>query len=971
MQKQQRLCQANWDQRGYLCLWPALGANISLIESALNSLEVQVANTQKIYLKLPEANGENYIETETDCLCIETVEAINLLTLDWKNLSSSLEVADTFLFWREASKLLLELLAKGKFLPSLQRKNLSWHSSWKPLIEENEKFKTLAHAMPLVCQHTNHRKIQAEDLLYDFISNSTDKLVRSFIGGRLFLEIPEIEELTRDKEAAAFWLKSIFSRDSSLNEDSKYLPNLENNLSKWSSKFTTNNVVEFKLGFRILEPHDDNLPWHLSYFLFSDKQEIEAEDIWSGNKDVEINFLRELGKAIKIFPKLRESLATACPKAMKLTIAEAYFFMKDLVPLLTSNGFKILLPDWWNSTEEYLNLTLNITSSSDLGYSNSLDRPLSSMELLNFDWNVAVGETALSMQQVEQLAKGDIPLTRIDGKWVKLNQEKLQETINFVEKQSNKNAYSVIDAIRLGLGLEDENLPNINITGTGWFEKLIESDATTLDQLTPSKDLKTTLRPYQIQGLTWMSFLTGLNIGACLADDMGLGKTIQFIALLLHEKELSRKEILPNLLVVPMSVLPNWEDEILKFAPNLKIYTHHGARSSSLEELKYKSKNVDLVITTYSIMQRDEKLLSEIEWKRIALDEAQNIKNVEAKQTKAAKRLSRVNPLCHRMALTGTPLENHLQELWSIFDFLNPGLLGTVNEFRKRYSIPIEKNQNERARKALVSLLRPFILRREKSDPKVISELPEKIEIQSYSTLTDEQASLYQSVLDQMLYEINNSEGIHRKGLVLATITKLKQICNHPSLFLKDNRPLANRSGKLTQLEELLEVILAEKDRVLIFTQFAQMGELLKNYFSDLFKQEVLFLHGSLTSEARKALIAKFRKLDGPQIFILSLRAGGQGLNLTEANQVVHYDQWWNPAVMDQATDRAHRIGQTRGVQVRKLICKGTLEEKIDALIAKKKFLANEIVSSTKNDITAMSVDELRKLLSIESIGEL
>ena len=622
MQKPQRLCQANWDARGYLSLWASNGADISLIDNALSSLEVQIANVQKIYLKSPEAGGFN--EKEVDSISIEPIEAINLLTLDWKNLSSTLDVSDTFLFWREAAKLLLELLSKGRFLPSLVKKNLSWHSCWKPILEESGKLEILAEAMPLACQFTTQTKHDSKDLLSDFLTVGTDKMVRTFIGDRLFLEIPEIEEL--ENQTPAFWLKSIFARDSQIRNDSNQLLNLENQLIKWSSKFSPAAIVptQYKLGFKLIEPYEDDIPWVLGFSLFTEKDrfEIRASDIWSGDKDLEIFFLKELGKAIKIFPRLRDGLARACPEAMKLTTAEAYFFMKDLAPLLTSSGFMIYLPDWWESTEEHLNLTLNISSTTDLTYTNNLDRPLGSLELLNFKWEMAIGDTPLTIEKVQELASNEIPLTFINGKWVKLSQEKFTQSIEFIAKQQGKTAYSVIDAIRYGLGLEEEDLPNIKITGTGWFEKLIACDVELLDVTPVPANLKTTLRPYQHQGLSWMDFLSRLGIGACLADDMGLGKTVQFIALLLSEKNMAPTRNAPTLLVVPMSVLPNWEEEIIKFAPSLKICTHHGARSSSLTELKDKASSADLVLTTYSILQRDEKLLAEISWKRIALDEA-------------------------------------------------------------------------------------------------------------------------------------------------------------------------------------------------------------------------------------------------------------------------------------------------------------------------------------------------------------
>jgi SNF2 family DNA or RNA helicase len=440
-----------------------------------------------------------------------------------------------------------------------------------------------------------------------------------------------------------------------------------------------------------------------------------------------------------------------------------------------------------------------------------------------------------------------------------------------------------------------------------------------------------------------------------------------------------------------MSIVGNWEAEAKKFVPTLKVYTHHGAsRLIGVPFAKEVSK-VDLVITTYSLLYRDYKSFRKIPWYRIILDEAQNIKNTDAKQTKAIRalvdELSRDNvgkdvdvenpddqalmpnsgrgPL--RLALTGTPLENRLQELWSILDFINPGLLGSADDFRKQFVNPIEKSKELVVANTLGRLIKPFILRRTKTDPEIAADLPEKIEIESLVHLTAEQAGLYSATLEQMLPRVRELDGIHRKGIILSVITKLKQICIHPSLALKDGGGLSGRSGKLQVLEELLDTILAQGDKVLIFSQFAQWGEMLTPYLAETFNVEVPFFHGGLNRAEREKIISKFQSDNGPPILMLSLKAGGFGLNLTNANQVIHMDQWWNPAVQNQATDRAYRIGQKSTVQVRSLISKGTLEEKINKLHKEKLQLANTIVGTTRNVITELSPEALEELLSLQT----
>jgi SNF2 family DNA or RNA helicase len=410
-----------------------------------------------------------------------------------------------------------------------------------------------------------------------------------------------------------------------------------------------------------------------------------------------------------------------------------------------------------------------------------------------------------------------------------------------------------------------------------------------------------------------------------------------------------------------MSVVGNWQREVARITPGLRVHVHHGGERLGGEALAEALQGCDLVITTYALVVRDREALGSIEWERVVLDEAQNIKNTSALQTRAIRGL----PARRRVALTGTPVENRLSELWSILDFLNPGLLGSQSDFRRRFAIPIERYHDTGRADQLKRLTNPFVLRRLKTDRSIIQDLPEKLEIKVFCNLTREQATLYQAVVDDMMARIENSDGIERRGLVLAAMTKLKQVCNHPVHLLQDRSSLDGRSGKLERLEETIEEVLAVGDRALIFTQYTEMAQLLRPHLQERFAREVLFLHGGTPKRARDEMVARFQSDGGPPIFLLSLKAGGTGLNLTAANHVIHFDRWWNPAVEDQATDRAFRIGQRRDVQVRKLICAGTLEERIDTMIEQKKDLAGRVVGTGEAWLTELSTEELRRVIAL------
>ncbi|HRX84525.1 MAG TPA: DEAD/DEAH box helicase, partial [Phycisphaerae bacterium] len=527
------------------------------------------------------------------------------------------------------------------------------------------------------------------------------------------------------------------------------------------------------------------------------------------------------------------------------------------------------------------------------------------------------------------------------------------------------------DALRAAAGADEiaAGLPVVGIQGTAWLDSLLRAAGDVrVAPVEPPPSFHGTLRPYQQRGLEWLLFMQQVGIGACLADDMGLGKTIQLIALLQAER-MSGATVGPTLIFSPMTVVGNWRRELERFAPELNVLVHHGGERTSGDAFVAQAQEHDVILTTYALGYRDREDFVRVPWHRLVLDEAQKIKNPAAAQTIAIRSL----PGTYRVAMTGTPLENHLSELWSIMEMLNPGLLGSAARFRKRFAVPIERLGDAQRADQLRALIRPFVLRRIKDDPDVACDLPEKMEMQVYCNLTPEQASLYEQVVEAALGEVESATGIRRRGVILAALTRLKQICNHPVQYLRDGTTLDERSGKCERLVEMLEEVMAEGDAALVFTQFREMGELLVRLLTERLHTEIPFLHGATTAANRQKMIDRFQDpASGVRIFLLSLRAGGLGLNLTAANHVFHFDRWWNPSVEAQATDRAYRIGQTRRVQVHKFVCLGTIEDRIDRMLTDKLALANRIVGSGDEWLTNLSTDELRDCLRLsrDAVGE-
>lgn len=902
-------------------------------------------------------------------------------------------------YWALVAKFVLELLARQRYLPGIEMVDGAAQAVWLPSLDDPhdaERFDLLAAGMPPACRAIiQERDLDrgvgrngqpAGQLLYSFVRTLVDQTVRSWGTPEAERTKKEVRPASSDTsgDLSRAWWRGLVGDSKEIRLPQRRNPELNRFYQAWKS-WTVHSATQDGSSFRIcfrLEPPDLEAGaqyWRLSYFLQALDDPsllVPAWEVWRERGDAlsylnrrfdnpQEKLLEGLGVAADLCPAIKRSLRDEAPEATTLTDQEAFSFLREIGRLLEGSGFGVLVPPWWNQQDTRLRVRARIGGIVEGGG----DGLLSMDSLVNYDWQLALGDETLTQEEFERLAALKAPLVQVRGRWVLLQPDQVEAAVNFWQKHREREQLRLGQALNLALGATDE------LDGLSVSEVEVEGDfAQVLDALTMKHELKLHpapqgfvghLRPYQTVGFSWLAFLHEHGFGACLADDMGLGKTIQAIALLLHEKEQGQNNG-PSLVVCPTSLVGNWRREIQRFAPGLQVMVHHGTRRAEGDAFVEQSQAHDVVISTYGLVRRDLADLTQVEWTHVILDEAQNIKNPLTKQARAVRRLRSHG----RVALTGTPIENRLTELWSIFSFLNPGYLGSRATFRRMFVLPIERYQDQEATERLRRLVRPFVLRRVKTDPHVIADLPDKFEHKVYCNLTREQVTLYEAVVRDALTTLREegtgAPAIRRRGIVLAMLTRLKQICDHPALFLKDGSELGRRSGKYTRLCEMLEEILELDERALIFSQFAEMGKLLQADLERRFDRQVLFLHGGTPQQQRERMIHAFQEdPHAPSIFVLSLKAGGTGLNLMRANHVFHYDRWWNPAVENQATDRAYRIGQDRDVQVHKFISSGTLEERIDALIESKSALAENVIGDDSSWITELSTDDLRELVEL------
>ena len=908
-------------------------------------------------------------------------------------LTTGVSIGGDLAYWSQAVRFGAALVARQQFLPGAIHDAAGARANWAPLFigADAERLARLSQRMPASARALSGSGAgqppdqPASTILRTFVAAVTDRLVRNG-NGAAEVTVPKgrSEKLAFDSVHDA-WLHGLKSVDGAVHGAPEQLGQLRAQVGEWQRPIALTASAPFRVCFRLEEPPEppgdepDVAPterdeWYLRYLLQSHEDRsllLPASAVWkTGSQRVrELErdgfnprefLLASLSRASGICSGVADSLHRKRPAGRKLDAAMAYQFLTRESMALEEAGYGIILPAWWTrrGTKTKPTIRANVkTPQMQSGGGVSL------ATMLELNLEVALGDQVMTARELEALAQLKTPLVRLRGQWVELNASEIRAALDFWNRKEEATLQDVI-RLAVGVGETPGGFDVDGVAASGWVEDLLGqlTGRAEFQELETPEGFCGTLRPYQQRGYSWLAFLRRWGLGACLADDMGLGKTVQTLAAIQQDRREGAEG--PTLLVCPTSVLNNWRKEAARFTPDLLLMVHHGPSRRRDAEFVEAARQHAIVVASYGVLARDVRFMAEVPWRGIVLDEAQNIKNPATRQARAARSLG----ADYRVALTGTPVENHVGDLWAVMQFLNPGLLGTESEFKRNYFIPIQAERDEGAAQRLQRATGPFILRRLKTDRSIITDLPDKMETKEFCPLTREQATLYEAVLREAEQALEEAEGIGRRGAILGTLTKLKQVCNHPRQLLGDNSAIGGRSGKLARLQDMLEEIIAVGDRALIFSQFAEMGGILQRHIQDTFGKEALFLHGGVSKRQRDRMVERFQDVQkGPPVFILSLRAGGTGLNLTAANHVFHYDRWWNPAVENQATDRAFRIGQTSNVQVHKFMCAGTLEERIDLMIEAKQANAERVVGAGEGWLTELSNDELRDVLSLSS----
>ena len=845
-------------------------------------------------------------------------------------------------FWRALSIFAVKLIAAGYCAPS--------RNGWQIFIPEAvmEEYRQFLLSAP-------------KNLLAAYHSWSTgdlDSVLREFLNecAREFAE-PHFRKTGSYQKASSTHLKN--NRISSeewgrrLGGDLRGLEKrgIPKQIKNWLGEEDGNST---ELLITLDEPADDE-KWHVEYSIRTPSCDIPLKEL--GEREDECYLLTgDLVHKTQHYRSLAERIFPPLARGSR------YLTNDEVVELITKKGSALLasgiildLPSWCGRGIIKPSITIKINDGTSF---------ITLSDLLDFDWTVSIGDgLELSPEEFSRLVEEKRSLVRVKDRFLLISPDDLAIAAKTIPK---KGRLTLAEAMQFNKGDELDGWESTKVNFPADLEKRIRK-LFSLEELMPIEHpigFLGELRHYQQYGAGWMMLLDGLGFGGCLADDMGLGKTVQTIAYLCAKKEREGK-IHPVLIICPMSVLGTWFREFGKFAPDLRCRIHHGTDRHRAGELSIQSGECDIILTSYALLVRDLEIFSKYHWETIILDEAQNIKNPGSKQSRAARRLRSKS----RFALTGTPVENRLHELWSIMDFLNPGYLGSAEQFRKKFATPIEKGSDERKRLLLKRLISPFLLRRMKTDKEIINDLPEKMETKIYCQFSPQQAAAYQAVVDSLVHDLGTLQGIAKRGRILATLTKLKQVCDHPDLLKKSDHLTAGSSKKIARLYEIITEILDNGEKALIFTQFARFGEMLTEDLKKEFNLPVLFLSGKTPRKQREQMIHTFQESGGPPLFVLSLRAGGTGITLTHATHVIHLDRWWNPAVESQATDRTYRIGQQENVFVHLMISEGTIEEKIDALLEDKKRVAEAVIGSGEDWIGELSDEELKELLHLELRG--
>ena len=961
------------------------------------------------FFLLPSANGaplpslelQHYVEEEIPdafeltswqlcCYAVpDVIRTLNDIHFVALNAAEDFQLGADFLFWHQFSRVIKQVIAREQYIPAIKYRQASpsggkraastafeLHPGWEILSSLYEAaIPRFVAAMPALCiagstapVSTVHQKEPllrhfAECLLHDVVIGTplTAKNDQQLAGTFLYRAIYPYRPDARPRSPA-----------DDLDEYRAW--------AGWRDKLTRAQAASgFTLGFQLEEaPAADVDDWQLHFQVAAKRDpshRLRLAGYWDlgprarvdltrpFGPDFEKQLLLDLGHAARIYPEVWRGLETSRPAGFRLTLEEAFSFLKESAWVLEDAGYTVSVPAWWTPEgRRRAKLRLKTAQRQTKGKTGAGAGYLGFDSIVAYQYELSIGDAAVSEEEWRQLVEAKTPLVRFRGQWMELDRDRMRQLLEFWQTHHEaRPELTIPDLLKATADAEDDVEWEHDPALRSVLARLQDKGA--FSPIEDPPELRGSLRDYQRRGVAWLGYLESLGLGPCLADDMGLGKTLEVIARLLEERR-SGEMVGPTLVIAPTSVLGNWRKEIERFAPCLRTLVHQGSGRNRLEHpFRDACQAHDVVITSFALARLDEKLLRSVDWGRVVVDEAQNIKNPEAAQTRAIAKLKAPR----RLALTGTPVENRLRDLWSIFNFLNPGYLGKEAQFRKGFELPIQK-ENDPARAAVLKrLVEPFILRRVKTDQRIIADLPEKIEQKLYCQLTPEQASLYAAVVKDVEEQLDEVDGIQRKGLILATLLKLKQVCNHPAQFLQDGSAFSSeRSHKLQRLGEMAEEAIASGDSLLVFTQFAEVGSALEAHIARTLHYNTFYLYGGTSVAQRERMIEAFQDPETePSVFILSLRAGGVGLNLTRANHVFHFDRWWNPAVEDQATDRAFRIGQRKNVFVHKFVALGTVEERIDQMIEDKKRLSGMIVGADESWLTELDNDTFKDLIEL------